>query len=118
MARPEFKPTKAQRRRVELFAGEVGEEDIAADLNISRTTLRKHFAAELALGRVRVLGDNLARLDKAASKGNVTAARALVARKDIAVPSSPKSEKPGKKAAAEAAAPTAAKGTSWADVIH
>lgn len=121
MARPPFNPTRKQRRRVELLIGETGEEEIADLLGISRGTLRKHFKRELSHGRMRVLADNLERLDRAASKGNVAAAKALVARKDLAppgTPAQPRAEKRGKKQEAEIAAQMAEEGTGWAGVIR
>jgi len=109
------------RRRVELLIGETSEEVIADLLGISRGTLRKHFARELEHGRMRVLADNLERLDRAASKGNVAAAKALVARKDVTPPSVPMPagrEKLGKKEEADIAAQTAEQGTGWANLIR
>jgi AcrR family transcriptional regulator len=120
MSRRAFKPTTRERRRVELLIGEISEDAIAETLGIARGTLRKHFASELRLGYARVLADNLERLDKAASKGNVAAMRALLARKaELPAPA-------GDSAAAEQAhssrklakkAKRAGVGTAWQDFV-
>jgi AraC-like DNA-binding protein len=115
-----FKPTRRQRRRVELLAGEASEVAIAQQLGVSLPTLRKHFAAELEFGRLRVLADALERLDRAAAKGNVSAAKALVARKDPLRPATTDREgvRLGKKAEAEAEALAPVEDEKWAGLVH
>src|SRR5512139_189646 len=75
-----FKPNKRMRDKVMLLVGSgMGEVQIASVLNVSRGTLRTHFAEELANGRARKQEENLERLQKAADAGNVTAMKVLLA---------------------------------------
>lgn len=75
---PEFKPTKAQRDDVRLYAaGGMAEPAIAAVIGICQNTLRKHFADDLEIGRAYEVAANLTRLRKAAKKGNVSAMKFL-----------------------------------------
>lgn len=49
-----IEPTEQQRKQVEAFVGYGATEvEIAALLGMSKTTLRKHFAAELASGHMK-----------------------------------------------------------------
>jgi AraC-like DNA-binding protein len=54
MARPQYRPSADEYRQVRcLKAAGWGERDLARLLNISRETLRKHFAADLADARLQ-----------------------------------------------------------------
>ncbi len=70
---PAFKPNDRQRRKVELLVGSIPEEEIAKLIGIDRSTLRRHFRDELACGRARILSKCMEQLEKAASRGNVSA---------------------------------------------
>ncbi|WP_188260714.1 hypothetical protein [Azospirillum tabaci] len=130
MARPEFKPTPAQRRQVSILAAaKVSEVDIAAALDIARGTLRKHFAQELKTGKSKRNAAVIQAIYKQALSGNVSAQRLWVKVAGLDVPSFPnfgdepeekpvKTTKPksvGKKQAAQEAAVTAGTGTEWGD---
>jgi hypothetical protein len=74
-----FKPTGIQRRRiVHGIAIGLTLEELAADLGIPYGTLRRVFANEIKIARVRVRLDNVGRLDRAAAAGNVSAMKALL----------------------------------------
>ena len=74
-----LRPTKCQRRQVELaIATGMTLPEIAAALDISRSTLSKVFAAEISTGRARRKLDNICRLDRAAAAGNVAAIKTLL----------------------------------------
>lgn len=94
-------------------------EQIAIGLGISRTTLDKHFEAELSSGAYAKRMEVLVSLHQAAKKGIPSAAKAyLAAEPGLAAPPAPAAEpKPtqplGKKEKAQADAVTAANGTSW-----
>jgi hypothetical protein len=74
MARKAHAPTDESRKQVETMAGLLlPHDDIAAILGISDETLRKHYRAELGVGRAK---GNLAisdRLHKKAKDGNIAA---------------------------------------------
>lgn len=79
MARPEFKPTAAQRRQVAvLAAAKMAEDQIAASVGISRPTLRKHFTEELASGKAQRNAAVIQAIYKQALAGNVSAQRLWV----------------------------------------
>jgi len=69
--RPPFKPTKAQRNDVMLYAASgVSERAIAVVLGIARPTLREQFAYELVNGRTVKRAQIHKRLEEAAAGGN------------------------------------------------
>lgn len=129
MSRASFKATAAMRKSVELMKADGwSDERIAAQLGCSRPTLLKHFANELEFGADKVRREQLANLAKASRKGNVAAAKALLARADVmpggvsrtqsqADPDEPKSTPLGKKEQANLEAQNAAEGTTWATLI-
>lgn len=130
MGRPAFKVTAAHRRDVELMKADGWSDDrVASQLGVSRPTLLKHFAKELEFGADRVRRQQLANLARASRKGNVAAAKALLARADVAVLPAPLQmptpsddamldEKLGKKDAANRDAQTAEQGTSWDGLLR
>jgi hypothetical protein len=119
MARPEFKPTKAQRRSVSIAAAAgIAQEEIAIQLGVAKMTLRKHFAFELTQGAYRKRQEVLNGLFRAAKKGNVSAAkRFLDATPEIAAPLDVVGKPPGKKEQAAADAVTAQIGTDWDSLL-
>lgn len=73
-----FLPTSADRHRVQLaVATGMKLPEIASALEISRSSLSKLFATDIANGRAKRRLDNVCRLDKAAANGNVAAMRTL-----------------------------------------
>jgi hypothetical protein len=71
-------PSTRQRREVELAVSVgLGLETIAAAQDMSRRTLSRTFAHELAVGRAKRLVASLVRLDKLADDGNVAACKFL-----------------------------------------
>lgn len=130
MARPAFKVTAAKRKSVELMKADGWSDDrIAAQLGCSRPTLLKHFAHELEFGADKVRQEQLANLRRASRRGNVAAAKALLARADVlpggvsradrqpADDNAPRPPALGKKDQANLEAQNAAEGTSWANLI-
>jgi AcrR family transcriptional regulator len=125
--RKEFKPTAAQRRKVELyrFAG-MSEEDIASAIGCSRPTLTKHFPEELAVGAAKKRAEAMDLLWKAARgrKPNVAAIKKLIeigaladaagATGDSQKPAVPNNGKLGKKQLAQiAATQVGGEGSEW-----
>jgi predicted transcriptional regulator len=117
-----FVPTKAQRQEVMLLvAAGMSEPSIASVIGICQSTLRKHFAEELLFGHARKQAENLARLEKAARKGNVTAMKYLAGKLEVIperAPPEPKPQKLGKKEAAEVDAQTAHERSSWGELLN
>lgn len=75
VARPPFRPTEEQRKQVEtLTAFGVQQDEIAALIGISPTTLRKHFRRELDVGATKANAKVAQSLFNQAIGGNVTAA--------------------------------------------
>ena len=73
-----FVPTTRQRREVELaMATGMSLETIADAMEVSRRTLCRTFARELAVGRSKKLLASVVRLDDLAAAGNVSAAKYL-----------------------------------------
>jgi AraC-like DNA-binding protein len=96
-ARPAFKPTQIDRHTVSIAtASGLSEAETAALVGVSRATLRTHFSGELRDGRGRELVTNLLRLDRAAQRASVSAAKFLVSCFSIGAP-----KLGGKKAAVE-----------------
>lgn len=120
-----FRPNAAQRRKVETLAADgLGEREIALVLGIARGTLRRHFARQLELGRLRVRAETLEALRAAAKAGSAAAIRILLQRLDLAEAADRVAAEParsdarqrlGKKEAAQRAAETAGEGTDWGD---
>ena len=72
-------PSKDDRRRVELgIAAGVSQAALAALLNVSRRTFGRVFAKEIELGHAKTTVDMLLALFRAASRGNVAAAKAML----------------------------------------
>ncbi|MCA3248315.1 MAG: hypothetical protein ING19_20780 [Azospirillum sp.] len=127
MARPAFKPTKAQRGEVaRAKATGMSDDAIALGLGISRGTLLKHFALELDAGAAKRQIKVRAALMAQAESGNVAACKAVIAmmetasaeaafRKQVDAPT--KSEPMGKKEAARIAADGAENGTEWSGLL-
>lgn len=121
MARPPYKPTAADRRKVAVAAaGGMAHEDIALALGIARGTLLKHFDQELSTGAAEKRLAILNQLYATGMKGNVAAMKAyLAASPEIGAPA-PEAEKPvkkGKKEQADDDAKTAQVGTEWGDLL-
>lgn len=76
--RPALRPTAQQRSDVRLFAANgMSEKGIASAIDVSRNSLRKHFAWELRAGREIEMAANLRRLRKAADEGSIAAMKEL-----------------------------------------
>src|SRR5262245_61490287 len=75
-----YKPTHKVRDQVmTLTAANMTLPEIAAAVDISRTTLCEYFQAELASGKAKRLSEVIELLRKGAQRGSVAAARALLA---------------------------------------
>ena len=113
--RPAFKARQTDRHTVRIAAaGGLSERETAALMNISRETLRANFARELREGRARAYVENLMRLDRAAQRGSVSAAKFLVGVFANGAPALG-----GKKARAEEAAKSVLNGDSeWARLLR
>ena len=73
-----MRPTKRQCHQVELaVAVGMSLETIADAMEVSRRTLCRMFARELAVGRAKKMLASVVRLDDLAAKGNVGAAKYL-----------------------------------------
>lgn len=137
--RPAHAPTPATRRQVAVAAGGgMRHLDIAIALGISRETLEKHYADELAGGATKRRLEVLNAMFAAAKKGSSSAAKVyLAAEPELAVPTLPADAgeaapakpsaqavvhpvgKPlGKKEQAQVDAATAAAGTDWANLLN
>ncbi len=127
--RPEFEPTQRQRDDVKLWASDDWAEDrMAAQLGISRNTLRKHFAEEIQYGADRIRTQVLRDLQRSSAAGRVGASNRLLELTGLVGP--PRASKPdldedtpaepqlGKKAQAKVDAGTAAKDTDWETLMH
>ena len=76
--RPAYNPTATQRRRVMRgIAIGLTLEQLAADIGVTLSTLRRAFNTEIRLGRVRAILENVDRLHAAADRGSVSAMKAL-----------------------------------------
>jgi hypothetical protein len=108
--RKAYKPTHRVREQVmTLAAANMTLPEIAAAVDISRTTLCQYFAAELASGRAVRLAEAIELLRKGARRGSVAAARAL-----LAAYGRPAGQVMGKKEQQQLAAQTAAVSSDWA----
>lgn len=122
VGRPEFKPTRQQRKRVEqMVCCGMPKEDIARAIGISKPTLLKHFDEELANGFAKKRAEVIRMLFDAAENGNVSAQRKLeemtrLVGAEAAFNSDAPAErhvKLGKKEEAAEAAKTAGEGSTW-----
>ena len=121
--RPQHRPTKKLREKVEIAAGGgMAHENIALALGITRNTLEKHYARELTIGAAERRLEVMQALRAAAKKGRVAAIKLYLEHEpQIAVPPAPKPEakpeaKPaplGKKEQAQQDAVGAQAGTDW-----
>lgn len=126
--RPEFEPTQRQRDDVKLWASDDWTEDrMAAQLGISRNTLRKHFAEEIQYGADKVRTMVLRDLQRSSAAGRTGAsAKLLELTEKVRPPSPPKpgaeddDDAPalGKKAQAKVDATTAEAGTGWSHLVN
>ena len=74
VGRPRYVPVAALGRRVETFASYgIPDDDIARELNIHLSTLRKYYREQLRFGRVKTNAQVAGFLFNAAKRGNVTA---------------------------------------------
>lgn len=122
--RPEFKPSRAQRKKVErlVYSG-MRQVDIARAIGISKPTLTKHFEEELATGLAKQRAAVVEMLFDSAKDGNVSAMRKLeemgrIAGAEAALAAEPDQHatpKLGKKEEAEEVAKTAGAGSEWGD---
>ena len=72
--RPKHEPTDALRKQVESMAGVgIGADDIATVLELSKTTLYKHYKKELKKGHIKANAKVAAALYNNALSGNATA---------------------------------------------
>lgn len=119
MARPTFKPTTVQRRKVAVAAGAgMAHEEIALGLGIARNTLAKYFERELSVGAYEKRLEVLDAMHRCAKKGNVAAQKAYVALTPHAsAPPAERAKPKGKKEQAQADATTAAEGTDWSSLL-
>ena len=115
--RPQFQPTKAQRRAIEQMSS-VGEpaSTMATAIGVDRKTLAKSFAAELLVGRAKRRREVIDLLFRAARAGNVSALKKLELMTAITPP--PVGPRIGKKERAEAEVEGADVGTSWGHLLH
>jgi len=108
--RKAYKPTQQVREQVmTLAAANMTLPEIAAAVDISRTTLCQYFQAELACGKAKRLAEVIELLRKGARRGSVAAARAL-----LAAYGKPAGQVIGKKEQRALAAETAAISSDWA----
>jgi len=128
--RPRYVPSRADRARVDLLvAAGWTPGQIARTLGVTEPTVRRAYADEIETGALRKRAENLARIDSAARKGNVTAMRTLaelfdgveLARLAPAAPSSeprrPREEPIGKKVADQQAAIETLATSAWSAVL-
>jgi DNA-binding CsgD family transcriptional regulator len=122
--RPEWLPTKAQRKQISVAAaGGMSHDEIAIALGIARGTLEKHCSVELNQGACKRKFEVLNAMHRTALKGNVSAQKAFLAAGEPKLytpppdPSKPTGEKLGKKEQAQADAASAAEGTEWHSLL-
>jgi hypothetical protein len=119
LGRPEFKPTLAQRKQVELLIGcGMTQDNIARVIGICKHTLEKHFPDELATGPAKAHAHALGLLKASAEKGNVSAQKKLV--EITAGPATGQAgagQPMGKKQQLEQEAKTAGDGTPWGEYL-
>lgn len=113
--RPQWAPTERDRRQVSQLASiGVGLDDIAAILDITIPTLKKHCYIDLQKGKIMGRARNTKRLHEAAEKGNVTAMIWLdKTRFNISDPSDQT-----KKALIEEESKIAPRGTQWDGLLQ
>ena len=127
--RPEFEPTQRQRDDVKLWASDDWTEDrMAAQIGISRNTLRKHFADEIQYGADKVRTVVLRDLQRASAAGRTGASAKLLELTEKVRPPSPlksggdgeeeEAEPLGKKAQAKVDARTANNTPGWSHLVN
>ena len=126
--RPEFEPTQRQRDDVKLWASDDWTEDrMAAQLGISRNTLRKHFAEEIQYGADRIRTMVLRDLQRSSAAGRTGASTKLLELTEKAPPPGPpkpdvEDDSPevplGKKAQAKVDALTANNTPGWSGLVN
>lgn len=95
MPRQAFEPEIGDHVKVEiLIAARWSEEDIAIAIGCSRPTLRRHFADNLRLGRLRRRAEVLVGLHDEAVGGKVGAVRQFLALTEPPAPADPESDVP------------------------
>lgn len=120
--RPEWNPTKAQRRQVSIAAaGGMTQEQIAIAMDVSLPTLIKHCRYELTQGAYQKRLEIVQCMYQAAKKGNVSAQKSYIALlPDPVFPTSAEPDKPepvGKKERQQAEAAGAHVGSEWEDLL-
>ena len=127
--RPRFEPSARDRAAVKkLSAAGVSQLEIARTLGVAATTLRRHFADELARGAIEAnaaVATSLFRMAVHRTRPNVRAAifwlKSRAGWRDHdgppAEPPAPKPAPLGKKAQANLDAQTVHLGTSWEDLL-
>lgn len=127
--RPEFEPTQRQRDDVKLWASDDWTEDrMAAQLGISRNTLRKHFAEDIQYGADRIRTMVLRDLQRSSAAGRTGASTKLLELTEkVRPPGPPKPEAAeeelpeqplGKKAQAKIDAKTANNTPGWHGLVN
>jgi hypothetical protein len=117
--RPSYRTTRERRELVAvLVAAGFTENQISIALGCAPKTLRKHFAAELDEGAIRINARVTKAIFDAAERGNTAAARFW--RREIQgvlPPIKARRRPPGKKAIAAAESETASQATGWAALV-
>lgn len=127
--RPGFEPTQRQREDVKLWASDDWTEDrMAAQLGISRNTLRKHFAEEIQYGADKVRTMVLRDLQRSSAAGRTGASAKLLELTEKVRPPGPPKPDPdgedpqepplGKKAQAKIDAKTANNTPGWSGLVN
>lgn len=124
--RSAFRPTAEQRELALILAGaQLSKSEIARKMGITPDELEEHFQDELVQGPVKCKADILQAMFYAGKGGNVAAAKVYLVFNGQSAPDNPDHpiDQPaalgllGKKAAANAGAPTAQAGTGWEDLV-
>ncbi len=115
--RPAFKPSAKQKRTVAIAAGAgTPHESIAAALGISRSTLIRHFRAELTTGACAKRMEVLGALYAAAKRGSASAAKCYLALGEA--PAVPRVPAKGKKEIADIEANEPITDPGWAGILQ
>lgn len=117
--RSPFKATDEDREKVRVLAAQrLTQTQIAATLDISVPTLKKHFSFELKHGAAKVIADVIMSRYQAAVAGNVSAQNRFL---DTAMPGQSRrkgARRLGKKETALRDAQTAHIGTKWEQLLN
>lgn len=124
--RPAFEPTKKDREVVTALAGfGIPTDKIASVVGITKPTLLKVFAAEIARGTAQVEANLIGNLFKLASGNDGTALKAIIFSlqcrfgwSQYAPAPEPKPEPIGKKEQATLDAQTAHEESGWSELVH